>query len=271
MSPFFTNLAAGEPFARRPAMIIFLLPLLFFLGLVWLRISNKDLYSFVVKEDGPVEYATCICYVFGSILALVVGLQFLKQSRKSLDGWLHLLLSIGMFFVAGEEVSWGQRLMGVESPEFFVEHNLQGEITLHNLVHGRYVHALYVLVGCYGCLAFWLLPNVVRRRLEMQGAFVTPAPFQLSYFLPAVIYFSVPISILEFDSGLTWHEQEPTELLLAFGLLVHLVVGRYRQFVSAEADAAARSEQSGVYVSVEANARRPSSSLATRRPPYTVD
>ncbi len=40
-------------------------------------------------------------------------------------------------FAAGEEISWGQRIFGVESSEFFIENNAQGETNLHNLVVGE--------------------------------------------------------------------------------------------------------------------------------------
>jgi hypothetical protein len=40
-------------------------------------------------------------------------------------------------FGTGEEISWGQRLMGIESPSFFTEHNAQGETNLHNMIIGE--------------------------------------------------------------------------------------------------------------------------------------
>ena len=57
--------------------------------------------------------------------------------RRGLPGrwlgvWL-LLCAIGCFFYAGEEASWGQHWTGYGSPEFFAEHNSQGELNFHNL------------------------------------------------------------------------------------------------------------------------------------------
>jgi len=37
-------------------------------------------------------------------------------------------------FGAGEEISWGQRIFGLETPDFLSDKNAQGEIGLHNLV-----------------------------------------------------------------------------------------------------------------------------------------
>src|SRR4029453_13243110 len=39
---------------------------------------------------------------------------------------------VGAFFVAGEEISWGQRLLGIATPEAVAEVNIQQELTLHN-------------------------------------------------------------------------------------------------------------------------------------------
>ena len=33
-----------------------------------------------------------------------------------------------------EEISWGQRIFGIESPEWFLKHNRQVETNVHNLV-----------------------------------------------------------------------------------------------------------------------------------------
>ena len=46
-----------------------------------------------------------------------------------------LFLGLGFFYIvcAGEEVSWGQRVFGWETPENFKEANEQGETNLHNL------------------------------------------------------------------------------------------------------------------------------------------
>ena len=39
-----------------------------------------------------------------------------------------------LLFGMGEEISWGQRVFGIETPEFLAEANAQKETNLHNLV-----------------------------------------------------------------------------------------------------------------------------------------
>jgi hypothetical protein len=49
-----------------------------------------------------------------------------------LNGMVVLLFVFG----AGEEISWGQRLLNLETGDFFNEYNYQGETNLHNLELG---------------------------------------------------------------------------------------------------------------------------------------
>ena len=42
------------------------------------------------------------------------------------------ILCIAWLIFALEEISWGQRIFGIESPEFFLGHNYQQETNIHN-------------------------------------------------------------------------------------------------------------------------------------------
>ena len=42
-------------------------------------------------------------------------------------------MALIFIFGAGEEISWGQRIFNVESSEYFLENNAQGETNLHNM------------------------------------------------------------------------------------------------------------------------------------------
>ncbi|WP_297771519.1 hypothetical protein [uncultured Roseovarius sp.] len=86
-------------------------------------------------EDGPVEWATAICLLLSS-LVLIRNARALASRRGRiavLATWVYALM---FFFAAGEEISWGQRLVGWEPAAFFAENNAQQETNLHNLVIG---------------------------------------------------------------------------------------------------------------------------------------
>lgn len=83
-------------------------------------------------EDGVVEYGTAVGYF---IAAAIAGRLTWPWRKASI--WF-AGLGLTYFFVAGEEISWGQRIFGVDTPEPLAERNVQGELTLHNLdgLHG---------------------------------------------------------------------------------------------------------------------------------------
>jgi hypothetical protein len=92
----------------------------------------EDVYT---HEDGFVEDFT----VFPLSIAVIVALRYLlKLSRYR--SWVFALCmffaALFSFFVAGEEISWGQRIFRIESSEFFKQNNAQEETNLHNLVVG---------------------------------------------------------------------------------------------------------------------------------------
>jgi hypothetical protein len=98
--------------------------------------SNTNLQYFdevFAREDGFIEYGTALL-LFCSSLLLFFRLIKLFKFKKNL--W-----KIGIFFIAlvflfgaGEEISWGQRIFNVESSQYFLENNAQGETNLHNMV-----------------------------------------------------------------------------------------------------------------------------------------
>lgn len=92
-----------------------------------------DAFLDYVTEDGPVEWPTALFLFFTSLVCLYRVFQYRKMKRPL---WLLTLggLAVLFFFAAGEEISWGQRLLGIESGEFFLEHNKQAETNLHNLI-----------------------------------------------------------------------------------------------------------------------------------------
>lgn len=80
----------------------------------------------IFREDGPAEYGS-------AILALVGAAFFLRAAPKALD--LRVAVAILLFFFAMEEISWGQRILGIETEAVLPVANYQNEITLHNFLN----------------------------------------------------------------------------------------------------------------------------------------
>lgn len=105
------------------------------IGFVWSYIDHDAFKSYFVIEDGFTEWSTVVFLLIG-LFVCVQRVWLLKGQRPFLFLFMTSLLALFFFFGAGEEISWGQRLFGVESSEFFAQHNAQGETNLHNLVVG---------------------------------------------------------------------------------------------------------------------------------------
>ena len=101
--------------------------------------ANTDLIYFdevYTREDGFIEVASALFLLSSGLLLLVRFFKLFKY--KNLFWKIGVLgLSIVFFFGAGEEISWGQRIFNVESSQYFIENNAQGETNLHNMVVGE--------------------------------------------------------------------------------------------------------------------------------------
>jgi hypothetical protein len=92
-----------------------------------LTLTGHDL-SAMYSENGPLELLQFGFMVLASFLA--ARLVF-EADDKLMKLWA-LALFAGSIYIAGEEVSWGQWLVGWGTPEFWASFNDQNETNLHN-------------------------------------------------------------------------------------------------------------------------------------------
>jgi hypothetical protein len=94
--------------------------------------TQLSLYHQIIKEDGIVEYLTAFLLLMVSVFIFIKVIKN-KSSKGSLWVFFNLLMSFGLFFGFGEEISWGQRIFNLSPGDFFMENNLQKETNIHNL------------------------------------------------------------------------------------------------------------------------------------------
>jgi hypothetical protein len=113
--------------------IIIALVLIILLIGYFLFYTNLAAFTIYVEEDGTVEWLTVVGLMLGCIVSFS---RFFKLIGKR--NWWFLtvtfVLAIMLFFASGEEISWGQRILGIKSPEFFQKNNAQHETNIHNLI-----------------------------------------------------------------------------------------------------------------------------------------
>jgi len=101
-----------------------------------LALGNKVLAA-AIPEDHYFE-------IVGATSLFVTSLLFFygfRLARKTLDRtwtslakqFVYLGLALLFFFGAGEEISWGQRMLGFQTPQTMSQVNRQEEFNLHNL------------------------------------------------------------------------------------------------------------------------------------------
>ena len=192
-------------------------------------------YESFVTEDTIVEYGQSLSYFLAFILALLIAVGCCR-AKRTLHGVLYLVLALGLFFIAGEEISWGQRIFDIALPAYFEERNNQQEITIYNLsgVSDLFDH-MYIVVGLYGSLMSVVLPRRIRRDHDYTVELLVPDRILALYFIPAAaFYFYWHYLRLPFYDrfAVGSHHQEPAELLLALGILLFVTINRYRQVVA---------------------------------------
>jgi hypothetical protein len=119
-----------------------------------------------LREDGPVEGPQPVMLWIASAAALGGALRLMRR-RESTLALVYALLGLFFFFVGGEEMSWGQRIFGVASPEFFQENNRQGEISVHNLGPVQVLlDYAYLALGTAGTFGWMFVPRLGRVLLD---------------------------------------------------------------------------------------------------------
>ena len=111
-------------------------------------------YVYFIAEDYWAEYGSFASW--GMATCFLAWMLFRERSARR-PGFC--LFAVGAFFVAAEEISWGQRVLDISSPTLFTKYNLQWETNLHNLVSMR--SELYVAVGVAVSLWSILLPMLI--------------------------------------------------------------------------------------------------------------
>ena len=142
-----------------------------------------DRYWDAMQEDRVVEWWTALLFLGAGVIAL----QRAFSRRRIGDA----LVALFCIFVAGEEVSWGQRLIGYTPPPAFLEHNTQQELNLHNFrdLLGRPKWLLAGILAGYGLL----LPAVAQAR---SGRRILDAVRLTAPPLGAAPWFAVAIALL---------------------------------------------------------------------------
>lgn len=178
-------------------------------------------------EDGPIENISAI--LFGLACAGFIVMIFRSPLIKEGKGWYRYLFLLGwaslMFVFFGEEISWGQRILGFGAPDAIAAANVQNEFNLHNLevletTKYRLLSLLMLFTGVVFPVAalFKSVRSLFQRIVFPVLPMAYSGLFICSYFYGKIYYDRVP------GDAAT----EVRELLLALGIFAFALHGSLR-------------------------------------------
>lgn len=171
-------------------LFIFCYTLVAFCALV--MVLFPDLAANLVrKEDWPFYrnaiFIKATLQIIAAIFFIKIALHYYHH-KQILPMIIAAAVSFVLFFIAGEEFSWGQRLVGWNTPDFLIENNEQGEFNLHNLSTQLFQNSLY-FAGWLLLIALPFWSNLIKRALTKlklkQFTNWLPEPYFIMLFAPA--------------------------------------------------------------------------------------
>lgn len=172
------------PAAHRPhvgTLIVLALPFAILAAGFFAGLAGGGWYTWLVREDGPAENLQVLACA-GAALGCAVLARRWWSRKHPLRALTYAALAFALAFVAGEEISWGQRAVGWSTPPALARMNRQAESNLHNIVglEAPLHVGLLALLACCG-----LVPLLLRKaRARRPPAWLMlPAPILTPYFL----------------------------------------------------------------------------------------
>ena len=178
-------------------------------------LTESGLYA----EDKIFEYMTALLLLVSSSIFLFM---LFKTGKKE---WLRILvlsiLFLSAFFIGMEEISWGQRILGLQTPDYLSTINKKDEINLHNTIPDPYDDIIYY--------SFYLILGLVFMSAESIKKWVKKHEFwkKLIPLFPPVGFFYYGIlfytMIVINHYGLDWevYEQILSVMVLTYAINVY--------------------------------------------------
>ncbi len=225
-----------------PTWLWLWLPLAIIAALYITRAVNLNIYLLMKSEMGVIENLTIIFLIVAVITGILLFRQIPGFPVRWFKWWV-VLISVGCFYFAGEELSWGQHYIGWTVPDTWAQLNDQSETNLHNTSElfgflfdnlPRFLLTLAALIG--GIIApvtflvrkkplsftsanYWLWPTYVCIPVSVLAVTIT---------IPTKIIENTDITLGVFSIGMG----EAKECMLAMFLMLYLwsVYVRWKEF-----------------------------------------
>jgi len=115
-----------------PILVIFL-----FVAIYVSRTNLAYFESNLADEDGLFQWMTFSTLLFASIMCFYRA-SILKPFRGGVFAFCQIITGFVFFAFAMDEMSWGQRIIGFQTPAYFFAHNTKMQTNFHHLVIGNF-------------------------------------------------------------------------------------------------------------------------------------
>ena len=231
---FLLFLTFADWFLKKLDFLIVLLFLVFFLTGLFAYTFQSNLFIEINKEDSLIETLQFFVVFVASLFSLFLAF-FYKKQNKVFFFIFYLLGAAALFFIAGDEISWGQRVFNYQTPEAIVEYtDQQNETSWHNSqLIARLLGDVYLLISIYGSFTF-IIYEFCRRFFKK----FEPIVKHFLILMPASLFFMARlaydlmgnVNIFQIDLPFklnAWSEY--TELSMYLGIFIQFFLIYYRQ------------------------------------------
>lgn len=134
--------------------------------------------ALLYQNEGPLELLTVVLELAAVVLCIVAARRWKEREPRQ---WravpaLCVTLAVTLFFVAMEELNWGQTLLGFETPPAWAAINHQQQTSLHNLLDAQAVSsASRALALMFGAGLVALIALAIANPASVFSAIAPPA------------------------------------------------------------------------------------------------
>ncbi len=210
-------------------------PLFFMAFQLSMEISlPRDVLGVLLSEWGPQETLQFMIISVAFLIAFTNLFRVNWATQKLLGGWI-ALAALSCFYVAGEEISWGQHIFGWETSADWQGVNDQGETNLHNTSSWldqkpRLLLFIGIIVGGL------IVPFVQKYRpalLPVKFSALYPSAQLVAVALLATLPYAIEEVAEAFDIATFARVSEVQELYMYYFVLLYLWCLRVRELSKA--------------------------------------
>lgn len=183
------------------------------------RVFTADQMGRINFEDGVIEDGQFIFLLLASVTGFALFARGLPNGARR---FMWLGLGLLFFAMAGEEISWGQRIFGFETPKAMETINVQREFNLHNMMGYLFDHLFILGFFCWGVILPILYRALadVRRVVVATGLPLPSAGLAVGMFLASLMQEPVVNAFMTPAGGLRVAEMRELLSTLCFALLM---------------------------------------------------